>query len=139
MTAGPTNSQLDLSAGDNPFESEANKANELLEDAASRRGYRRYSFFLAVLVVGFFGWLLFNVAGAVINNVTSFSPWVVGMFATLAVAMAVITLALLRATFAPPGGDDAKEHDNLPQVSVLSDALKVMGDAVTALRSSVGK
>lgn len=130
---------LDLSEGDNPAPGEASKANALLDDAASRRRYRRFSFFLAVVVVAFFGVLLFKLACAVITYVTSFSPWVVGMFATLVVAMSVITLALLKATFAAPGGAVPQDVEGMPQVSILSDALKAMSDAVSALRDAIGK
>lgn len=130
---------LDLSGGENPSPGETSKANALLEDAASRRRYRRYSFILALVVVGFFGLLLFKLACAVITYVTSFSPWVVGMFATLVVAMSVITLALLKATFAAPGGAATQDVEGMPQASVLSDALKAMSDAVSALREVIGK
>lgn len=130
---------LDLSGGENPSQGEASKANALLDDAASRRRYRRFSFFLAVVVVGFFGLLLFKLACAVITYVTSFSPWVVGMFATLVVAMSVITLALLKATFAAPGGTVTSEMEAMPQVSILSDALKAMSDSFSALRDTIGK
>ncbi len=40
MADGPTNSQLDLSAGDDPYAPYSKKANELLDDAVSRRRYR---------------------------------------------------------------------------------------------------
>lgn len=139
MASDGPDSQLDLSDGDNPSASAAKKANALLADAESRRRYRRYSFVLAVLAVFFFGALLYKLACAVIAYITSFSPWVVGMFATLVVAMTVITLALLRAVFAAPGGDEGRDQATMPQVSVLSDALKALGDAVNALRSSIGK
>lgn len=139
MADDPVPSHLDLSGGESPSPGEASKANALLDDAASRRRYRRFSFFLAVVVVGFFGLLLFKLACAVITYVTSFSPWVVGMFATLVVAMSVITLALLKATFAAPGGTVPTDVEDMPQVSILSDALKAMTDAVSALRDAIGK
>lgn len=137
MADEPTISQLDLSAGDAPDERAFAKANALLEDAASRRRYRVFSFVLSVFVVCFLGLLLFKLAWAIACYITSFSPWVVGMFATLVVAMVVITLALLKATFAVPGSDDPKEVGTMPQASVLSDALKAMSDAVTALRDVI--
>lgn len=139
MPDEPTSSQLDLSAGDTPYEPDYTKANALLDDAASRRRYRRFSFVLSVVVVVFFGLVLFKLIRAVASHATTFSPWIVGMFATVVVAMSVITLALLRATFASPGGYEEKTTESMPQVSVLSEALKALGDAVGALRETVGK
>ncbi|MGX5649544.1 hypothetical protein ACWKW4_04705 [Hydrogenophaga borbori] len=138
MADGPTNSQLDLSAGDDPYAPYSKKANELLDDAVSRRRYRGASFFLAVAVVLFFGLLLYKLACAIASYVTSFSPWVVGMFATLVVAMSVITLALLKATFAAPNGSTDDSHE-LPQMAVISDSLKALSDAIAALRASISK
>lgn len=139
MAKDAVDSRFDMSAGDSPPQSDSTLANDVLADSASRRRYRRFSFVLAVTVVlalGFFLWKLICAASAF---VTAISPWVVGMVATLVVAIAVITLALLKATFAAPGNGEVKDAGNMPQASLLSDALKALSDAIGALREAVGK
>lgn len=138
MSGEAIDSHLDLSAGENPDPESSKAANELLADAASRRRYRRYSFGLAVLVVGFLSWILCRLIAAVTTYITSFSPWVVGMVATLVIAIAVITLALLKATFSGPSSA-SQPIPEMPQITILSDAIKVFGDSVRALRDTIGK
>ena len=131
---------LDLSAGDTPTGEATQKANELLNDAANRRKYRRWSFGLSVVVVLFLAYIIYRLMCAITTDIQFFSPWVVGIFATLVVAVTVVTLSLLRATFSPPENIDAKRDEpEMPQMTVLSEALKTMGTAFETLTKVISK
>ena len=140
--ANEVTSSDDLSAGSEPSQEAAKKVEELLSDAASRRRYRGISVTLTLMVVVFLCYLLSRIACAVTFDIAHFSPWIVGIFATVVVAISVLTIALMRATFAPPNieSDSEKSNkDSLPQLSAVSEALKAIGGAIESLGKTVGK
>jgi hypothetical protein len=133
-------SGLDLSEGETPTPQDVKKANELLDDAANRRKYRWWSFSLSVLVVLFFGVTISRLMCAVVADIQHFSPWIVGIFATLVVAVTVVTLSLLRATFSPPESPAAQRGEpEMPQATMFSEALKAIAAALEALAKAPGK
>ncbi len=130
----------DLSQGDIPELDESKRANALLDDAANRRKYRGGAFGLSVLVVLFLGFIIYKLMCAVTSDIHFFSPWTVGIFATLVVAVTVVTLSLLRATFsAPDRAERDKGGPEMPQMTLLSEVLKTMATAVEALTKVVSK
>ena len=95
---------------------------------------------MSVVVVLFLGYIIYRLMCAITTDIQFFSPWVVGIFATLVVAVTVVTLSLLRATFSPPESIDVKKDEpEMPQMTVLSEALKTMGTAFEALTKAISK
>ena len=135
----PVLKQWDLSAGDAPPSKESEKANALLEDAASRRSFRRAAFGLATFAALFLSYMLFKLVCAIEGHVKDMSPWLVGIFATMVVAITVTVLSLIRATFSSPGTSDTGSSDDMPQTAVLSELLKTASGAIEALSKAVSK
>lgn len=135
----PVLKQWDLSAGDAPPSKESEKANALLEDAASRRSFRRAAFGLAAFAALFLCYMLFKLVCAIEGHVKDMSPWLVGIFATMVVAITVTVLSVIRATFTSPGTSDAGGADDMPQTAVVSEVLKTLSGAIEALSKTLGK
>lgn len=132
-------SALDLSAGSEPPGKDLKKANQLLDDAASRRRYRLLSVVVTVVVVLFLCLLLYRIVCAITLNISYFSAWIVGIFATGVIAVTVLTLALLRATFASPVVESDTPDMSAPQLSIAAELLKALGGAIEGLGKTVGK
>jgi hypothetical protein len=49
-------------------------------------------------------------------------------FATLVVAMTLMVMSLLRATFSAPETDTSGRADSMPQSAALSDVFKIIGN-----------
>ena len=130
LLSQPSPESYDLSAGTHPSPQESEKAQEILNDAKARRRFRLASTTLAIGVVAFLCGALFCVIQVLTAGIALVTVASVGMVVTLTVAITVLTIALLRSTFASISAvSDANSGIPAPPAEVL----KAVGGAIEAV------
>ncbi|MES2412445.1 MAG: hypothetical protein V4614_01495 [Pseudomonadota bacterium] len=109
----------DLSGDGNPDQSVIDNANAALRDQKWRSTYRTVATLCAVLVMGLLGLLLYALICAVTNELSRVNNAVVAVVASLVIAITVLAIALLRATFQSAKTTDKESEFSLPNMEVI--------------------
>lgn len=134
MADEPIAPEDDLSGAD-PSEAAENAANAALNDAKSRSTYRTLATVCAIAVIVLLGVLLFCLVRAAAFELSRVNNAVVALVASLVVAITVLAIALLRATFASNLKEDKGAELSLPNLELFK-ALRDAFDMVIKGRNS---
>jgi hypothetical protein len=135
LASGEPTPSDDLSGGANSGVGNDDPNKNLFKDATARRHYRTAATCAAFVVLACLIYFLHCVTTALVRDIAFIEPPAVAVATALVVAITVLSIALLRSTFAPtPDPNSKKGHESESSVtSTAAEAIKALRDALESV------